>query len=129
MRQCRLALLPSEGTVLEVLVAERLADRLRGLLGREWLARRHALWIRPCRLVHTFGMREPIDLVFVDRYGRIVRVDAGVMPRRMRGCLAAHGVLELTAGSARRLGLDAPSARLACRLPDDAPVSGRASRQ
>lgn len=117
MRECRTLLMPQGDESLRVLRAERLADRLRGLLGREWLTDRYALWISPCRLVHTFGMRHAIDLAFVDRHGRIVRVDARVRPGRIRGCARAHGVLELAAGSARRLGLDRPSAHLAWKDP------------
>lgn len=112
MREARVVVMPEASVSLRVLRAERLADRLRGLLGRESLVCRYALWIAPCKAVHTFGMRRPLDLVFVDRQGGVLRVDARVAPRRMRCCGGAHGVLEIAAGSARRLGLDLPAARL-----------------
>lgn len=112
MRECRAVFLPHGVFSVRVLMAECLADRLRGLLGREPITDRYALWISPCCLVHTFGMRAAIDLAFVDRRGRIVRTCADVAPGRVRGCAAARGVLEFAAGSVRRLGLDRPAARV-----------------
>src|SRR4051812_50177276 len=50
-----------------------------------------ALHIAPCRSVHTFGMRFPLDLVWLDRSGAVVRVDRDVAPRRLRSCWRARG--------------------------------------
>jgi uncharacterized protein len=73
--------------------------RLRGLIGRaDWPAG-VALRLAPCRSVHTFGMRFAVDLVWVDGRGRVVRVDRGVRPWRLRSCRAARSVLELRAGA------------------------------
>lgn len=71
--------------------------RARGLLGRRGLPPRHGLWL-PTRSVHTFGMGFALDLVWIDRDGAVVRVDAGVRPGRVRTCLRASGVIELAAG-------------------------------
>jgi uncharacterized membrane protein (UPF0127 family) len=54
-----------------------------------------ALLIPRCRSVHTFTMRFPLDLIWLDGEGRVVRVDVGVPPRRVRTCLRARAVLEL----------------------------------
>jgi uncharacterized membrane protein (UPF0127 family) len=91
-------------------------NRRKGLLGRDGLASGEGLWIVPCEAVHTFGMRFPIDLVFLDRANRIVKVRSNVGPWRLSGCLRAHSVLELPAGTVRdtktmsgdRLALDHP---------------------
>lgn len=53
--------------------------------------------------MHTFGVRGPLDLVFVARSGAVLRVCENVMPGRMRGALRARAVLELRAGEAGRL--------------------------
>jgi Uncharacterized ACR, COG1430 len=58
------------------------------------------LLIPRCRSVHTFGMRFAIDLVWLGRGGRVLRVDRGVGPWRVRTCRAAIEVLELAAGGA-----------------------------
>lgn len=50
-------------------------------------------------------MRFPIDVLFLDQEGCIVRIDHDVRPWRMRICPGAHAVVELTCGEALRLGL------------------------
>ena len=52
--------------------AERLSDRLRGLLGKPPPAPGHALLITPCVSVHTAFMRYPIDIVFLNSRGIIL---------------------------------------------------------
>jgi uncharacterized protein len=59
------------------------------------------LELSPCRSVHTFGMRFALDLIWLDRAGHLVRVDAAVPPRRFRTCLRARSVIEVRAGSAQ----------------------------
>lgn len=91
--------------------------RLRGLLGRQPPAPGTALLIAPCRAVHTVGMQYAIDVVFVARDGRVLRVCPRVAPMRARVCRRAWGVAELAAEEAGRLGIVA-GARLV--LPPDA---------
>jgi uncharacterized membrane protein (UPF0127 family) len=84
---------------MEIRVARSRRARLIGLA----LRRRppgHALLLPRCRSVHTFGMRFPLDLVWLDRDGRALRVDEGVPPRRARRCREAAAVLEVHAGGA-----------------------------
>ncbi len=69
--------------------------RRKGLLGREGLAEGEGLWIIPCESVHTFFMRFPIDLVYLDRKNRVRKVRSGVGPWRLSACFSAHSVLEL----------------------------------
>jgi uncharacterized membrane protein (UPF0127 family) len=58
------------------------------------------LLLSRCRAVHTVGMRFPLTLVWLDAGDRIVRVDRGVPPGRLRICARARKVLELPAGQA-----------------------------
>jgi uncharacterized protein len=72
--------------------------RLSRLLGLALLARERAgagLLIPRCRSVHTFGMRFPLDLIFLDGEGRVIEVRRGVAPGRVIRCAAATTVLEL----------------------------------
>jgi hypothetical protein len=85
--------------------AERWLDRLRGLLGSPPPAPGHALLITPCASVHTAFMRYPIDVVFVDRHGCILKVVEALPPWRAAACWRARHTLELAAGEARRAGL------------------------
>jgi len=82
-------------------VADNGPKRNKGLLGRESLSSGEGLWIIPCEAVHTFWMRFPIDLVYLDSKKQIQKIVSAVPPWRLSGCLRAHSVLELPAGTIR----------------------------
>ena len=82
-------------------VADSASKRNKGLLGRERLSPGEGLWIIPCQAVHTFGMRFPIDLVYLDRKKQIKKLRSKVPPGRLSACLLAHSVLELPPGTIR----------------------------
>jgi uncharacterized membrane protein (UPF0127 family) len=82
-------------------VADSPSTRNKGLLGRECLSPGEGLWIIPCESVHTFWMRFPIDLVYLDRKKRIVKLCDAVPPWRLSVCLWAHSILELPSGTIR----------------------------
>lgn len=84
---------------------ENALERMRGLLGRNPLGPKEGLWIAPCSSVHTFGMRYGLDLVYLDRKGRVLKLAAGVGPCRLSACWRAHSTLEIPSGTARDLGL------------------------
>ena len=77
--------------------------RKRGLLGRTELVD-EALVIAPCSAVHTFFMKFPIDILFTDRQGRIIRIAHDVGPWRIAGGIRGFAAIELPAGTARRTG-------------------------
>ena len=113
-----------------IVVAERLRSahthwaRLRGLLGTPALAPGDGLWLRPCRQVHMFGMRYPIDVVFLDERLDVVHTIAALAPWAMSPRVgAATSVLELPAGTLARIGL-APGARLV--IANGSPIAGTA---
>ena len=78
---------------MEILVARSRLARLLGLALRP-RPPAHALLLPRCRSVHTFGMRFPLDLIWLDSDGRVVRVDEAVPPWRVRSCRGAAAVLE-----------------------------------
>ncbi len=75
------------------------ATRRKGLLGRTSLPGGAALIIAPCNSIHTFFMRFAIDVAFVARDGRVVRVSRAVPAWRIRLALRAFAVVELAAGA------------------------------
>jgi len=77
--------------------AETFRARAKGLLGACHLSASEALWLTPCRAVHTVGMRFAIDVVFLDVHGAILRVTHSLPPYRLAYCLRAASVLELAA--------------------------------
>lgn len=62
------------------------------------------LWLRPCRAVHTLGMGRTIDVLFLDRQGRILKTVHALRPNRAAWCPGAHSVVELPAHYCRRHG-------------------------
>jgi hypothetical protein len=88
-------------------VASTFWKRLVGLLGTEnsSFGAGHALWIVPCRRVHTCAMRFPIDVVYLDRANRVVHLEENVRPWRLAPVRAdAQTVLELPAHTIFRSG-------------------------
>jgi uncharacterized membrane protein (UPF0127 family) len=73
--------------------------RRKGLMGVAELDREAGLWIIPCEAIHTFGMKMPIDVVFLDREYRVTKLREGIRPRRVSVCLQATSVLELRTGA------------------------------
>jgi uncharacterized protein len=83
-------------------VANNGATRRKGLLGRDGLPDGQGVWIVPCESVHTFWMKFPIDLVYLDRNKKVKKVKSGVPPWRLSACLSAHSVLEFASGTVHR---------------------------
>jgi uncharacterized protein len=81
------------------------SSRRRGLLGRDDLAAGRALILAPCNAVHTCFMRFPIDVIFVARDGRVLKIVEHLTAWRIAGSLRARATVELAAGQARRDGL------------------------
>ena len=74
-------------------------SRFLGLMGRSRLEEGGGLLIEPCSSIHTFFMRFPIDVVFIDRDSRVVKIAENVKPWRiMLGGKGAHAVVELAGG-------------------------------
>ena len=74
------------------------ASRNKGLLGRDGLPAGHALLIVPGMLIHTFAMRFAIDIVFVARDGRVLKVRPSVPKGRITGAWGSFAVIELAGG-------------------------------
>ena len=73
--------------------------RRTGLLGRDTLAPGAVLAIAPTSAVHTFGMRFAIDVLFINRGGRVIKRALGLKPGRIAATLTAFAVLEFAAGA------------------------------
>jgi uncharacterized membrane protein (UPF0127 family) len=78
---------------------------MRGLLGRKSLAESEGLLLTPAAAIHTWFMRFPIDVVFLDSDLTVLGVRARLQPWRATGWRNARAVLELAAGQAARHGI------------------------
>ena len=81
-------------------IADTSKSRKTGLLKHDRLERGEGLWITPCEGVHTMGMKFPIDVLFLDKKRRVVKIRAAMPSWRLAACLWAHSVLELPSGTA-----------------------------
>ena len=83
------------------------ASRRRGLLKRDFLPEGSALVIAPTSSIHTFFMRFAIDVAFVARDGRVLKVRRAMPPWRMAAAWRAFAVVEMAAGALDRAGVQA----------------------
>ncbi|MCH8921380.1 MAG: DUF192 domain-containing protein [Chloroflexi bacterium] len=74
-------------------------------MGRRTLGEEEGLLIEPCSSIHTMFMRFSIDVIFLDKEHRVVKV-ATVPPFRAALGRGSHAVLEVPAGTAERNGLE-----------------------
>ena len=76
--------------------------RRRGLLGRDFLPEGSALIIAPSNAIHTFFMRFAIDVAFLSRTGRVLKIRSGMPPWRLAAAWRGFAVIELAAGALAR---------------------------
>jgi uncharacterized membrane protein (UPF0127 family) len=78
-----------------------LGQRLKGLLGRASLAANRGMIIKPCSSIHTFCMRFAIDVLFLDKDLRIIRLIKNIPPNRLSPIVwGSKMAIELPAGQA-----------------------------
>ena len=101
MRRLRVHNPSREATLADrALIADTSKTRKTGLLKHERLEPGEGLWLTPCEGVHTVGMKFPIDVLFLDKRRKVVKIRAAMPRWRMSACLRAHSVLELPSGTA-----------------------------
>jgi len=85
-------------------IADTSAKRRTGLLKHKGLAPGEGLWIVPTEGIHTFGMKFAIDVVFLNKQRKILKIRPSMGKARMSLSLRAHSVLELPAGTLEATG-------------------------
>jgi uncharacterized membrane protein (UPF0127 family) len=78
---------------------------MRGLLGRASLPAGEGILLRPAGSVHTFFMRFPIDVLFLDRDDVVVAIEPSLAPWRTAAQRGAKAVVELASGECERRGI------------------------
>ena len=86
-------------------VARTMIARMVGLLNHDALAEGEGLLIEPCNHVHSFFMRFPIDVVFLDRDDVVVAWQPLPAWRLSKMHWRARKVLELPLGRCQAVGL------------------------
>lgn len=60
--------------------AKSFLERSKGLLGRSSLQKDTCLWIHKCSSVHTFFMKFNIDVLYVDKNLKVVKIERDLEP-------------------------------------------------
>jgi uncharacterized membrane protein (UPF0127 family) len=96
----KLKITNSKGRVLadRADIADTIAKRNTGLLKHLKLDPGEGLLI-PTQAVHTFRMKFPIDIAFLSRKRKVLKIRANMVRGRISMSLLAHSVLELPAGT------------------------------
>lgn len=80
-------------------------QRFRGLMLRRELPEGHGIYFPGVSSIHMFFMRFPIDVAYLDKEGRILKLVERLKPWRLSACFGAAGLVEMPAGAAAAAGL------------------------
>jgi uncharacterized membrane protein (UPF0127 family) len=90
-------------------VADNPLTRMKGLLGRETLDENEGLLIVPCSSIHMWGMKFPLDVIFLTRENVVTDFVENIAPGKIyaskRHHGKAHAALEVAAGTVAHTGL------------------------
>ncbi len=85
----------SEGIIQKAKIADNFFSRLFGLMFRKNMAENEALIFYHAASIHTFFMRFSIDLVFLDKENKIIKISKALKPWRVSFCLKSSITIEL----------------------------------
>ncbi|MCX7748676.1 MAG: DUF192 domain-containing protein [Clostridia bacterium] len=89
----------------EAKVAKTFFTRFMGLMGKKSLSQGDGLLITPCKSIHMFFMKFPLDVVFIDKMNVVVYTIEDIKPWKVSKIIAkAHQVIELPVGTIQRTG-------------------------
>jgi uncharacterized membrane protein (UPF0127 family) len=92
----------TQGTIVgsRITLADSWWGRFRGFLGRSEPLPGDGILLAPCDSIHTFGMRFPLDVIFLDADGRVLGLHPVLRPWRIaRGKKGVRYVLEVPSGT------------------------------
>ena len=91
----------------KVRMATTFLARLKGLLGTDCLNDGEALYLKPCNSIHMFGMKYPIDAVFLNDKLIVVALVKEIQPGEYsKRYKEASACLELPAGTVERFEIE-----------------------
>lgn len=94
---------PSHAAIGAVAKPQAYWGRVVGLLASSVIPVGEGVWLEPCSAIHTIGMRSAVDVIFLDRDGRVLRVHERVQPNRPALiCPRARTTIELGPGTLER---------------------------
>lgn len=99
---------PQGAPFLKIKIADSFFSRLAGLMFQKKLPQATGLLLAPCNSVHMCFMTFPIDVVYLDKEFKIIKVVKNLRPWiGLSMCSRAWATLELASGEADRCRLEA----------------------
>ena len=89
-----------------VSVAKSFWSRLKGLMFRSGMGENEGLIFYDAPSIHTFFMRFPIDVVFMDRQQRVVKISRALKPWRITSCFGSSLTLEIPANRSSAVSME-----------------------
>lgn len=80
-------------------------EKMRGLLGRDEIREEEAYVFLGTNSLHTFFMKFPIDVIFLNKSNEIVKLAHNLSPQRLSCCFRAVSFIEVKAGTTNKYGL------------------------
>lgn len=63
--------------------ADNFFSRLIGLMGKKSMPDKEAYILYPCKGIHTFHMKFPIDVIFLDRNQKVIQIYRSLSPNKV----------------------------------------------
>ena len=91
--------------LITIFSTENVFERTAGLLKFPPLNLNQGLLINKCNSIHTFGIKYSLDIVYLSRHLKVIKVVENIKPTRMSLCFSAKHTLEMLTGEVNRLGI------------------------
>ncbi len=87
---------------INIVMAQTFFTRLKGLMFHKSLKAGEGLLLRPCNMIHTFGMRFPLDVVFLSEEYEVLEIIENIKPNKMAPMIKEAVItLELPVGTVK----------------------------
>jgi uncharacterized membrane protein (UPF0127 family) len=91
----------------KIQLAESFMEKLIGLMGSKSMVQGAGMLLLNCSSIHTFWMRMPIDVLYLDSLLSVIAIDKSLKPSRIGSIrFSTKNVLELPAGTADQIGVE-----------------------
>ena len=83
-----------------LLIADSFSIRAKGLVGKKSMNSSDAVYFPRCNWIHMFFMSMPIDVAYVDKKMKVIKLQPHLKPWRWPApVFKAHSVIEFAAGT------------------------------
>ncbi|MFN4149589.1 MAG: DUF192 domain-containing protein [Candidatus Sericytochromatia bacterium] len=87
-------------------LANTMLTRFIGLMNKKTLEDNEGILLTPCNSIHMMFMKFPLDIVFLDRKNKVIKIIENLKPWRVSPVIfMAQSVLELPSGTISKTGL------------------------